>query len=43
MYDIHKSSWKGSQGEMHKAKGECPNQVHSDQMVLGTVRWELDP
>ncbi len=23
-----------------KSKGDCPNQVHSGQMVLGTVRLE---
>jgi hypothetical protein len=28
---------------LHKAKGYCPNQVHSDEIVLGTVRWENGP
>ncbi len=27
-------------GKLHKAKGDCPEQVHSDQMVLRTVRQE---
>jgi hypothetical protein len=25
---------------VQQAKGDCPECVHSDQMVLGTVRWE---
>ncbi len=27
-------------GKLHKAKGDCLDGVHSDQMVLGTVRRE---
>jgi hypothetical protein len=30
-------------GKLHKAKEDCLNRVHSDQMVLGTVRWEAGP
>jgi hypothetical protein len=26
-----------------KVEEYCPNRVHSDQMVLGTVRWEAGP
>jgi hypothetical protein len=38
------NSRKDFQGEKsHKAKGDCPNRVHSDQMVLGTVRREAGP
>ncbi len=37
-------SYKGSQGlKLHKAVGDCPNQIPSDQMVLGTVRLEAGP
>ncbi len=30
-------------GKLHKSKGESPHQIHSDQMVLGAVRWEAGP
>ncbi len=31
---------KKTKGEIcMKANGDCPNQVQSDKMVLGTVRW----
>ncbi len=30
-------------GDIQQAKGDSPDRVHSDQMVLGTVRWEADP
>ncbi len=28
---------------MYKAEGDCPNQVHLDQMILGTVEQEAGP
>ncbi len=32
---------KNSQeGKLHKAKKDCPDQVHTDQMVLGAVKRE---
>jgi hypothetical protein len=31
---------KAHKGKTSKAKGDCPNRVHSDKMVLGTVRQE---
>jgi hypothetical protein len=33
---------KGQGGNLHKAKGECLNRVHSDQMDLGIVNERLD-
>ncbi len=30
-------------GKLLKAKEDCPHRDHSDQMVLGTVRWEAGP
>jgi hypothetical protein len=30
-------------GKLLQAKGECSDLVHSDQMVLGTVRREAGP
>jgi hypothetical protein len=32
-----------SRGILLKAKGNCSDEVHSDQMVLGTVRKEPGP
>jgi hypothetical protein len=29
--------------DFSKAKGDSPNWVHTDQTVLGTVRWEAGP
>jgi hypothetical protein len=28
---------------LYTVKGDCSNQVHSDQKVSGTVRWEVGP
>ncbi len=30
-------------GEIAQSHGYCPNQVHSDQMVLGTIGCEAGP
>jgi hypothetical protein len=30
-------------GIMPQAKGDCPDRIHSDQMVVGTVRREAGP
>jgi hypothetical protein len=44
MYNIRDLSLKRiSRGKLHKAKGDCLNQVYSDQMVLRTVRQEAGP
>ncbi len=32
-----------SKGKLDRAKEDYPKQVHSDQMVLGTVRQEAGP
>ncbi len=32
-----------SRGILLQDKGDCSDQVHSDQMVLRTVRWEAGP
>jgi hypothetical protein len=32
-----------SRGILQQAKGDCPDRVHSDHMVLGTVRQEAEP
>jgi hypothetical protein len=32
-----------SRGILQQAKGDCPDRVHSDQTVHGTVRWEAGP
>jgi hypothetical protein len=28
---------------LQQAKGDCPDQVHSDQMVLGIVKQDAGP
>ncbi len=43
-YTIHVNHPKKSlKGEFAKTKGNCPDRVHSDQMVLGTMRKETGP
>ncbi len=32
-----------SRGILQQAKGDSSDRVHSDQMVLGTVRWDAGP
>ncbi len=32
-----------SKGVLQQAKGDCPDHVNTDQMVLGTVRWVAGP
>jgi hypothetical protein len=32
-----------SRGILQQAKGEGPDQLHSDQVLLGTIRWEAGP
>jgi hypothetical protein len=34
---------KTLKGKTVQSQGDCQNQVHSDQMVLETVRWEAGP
>jgi hypothetical protein len=41
---IQELSYKDSQGGIAQIQsGDCLNQVHSDQRVLGIVRWEAGP
>jgi hypothetical protein len=38
------TAYKNNQGwYLQQAKGDCPDRVHSDQIVLGTVREEAGP
>jgi hypothetical protein len=41
--NIPEPSQRTSRGILQQAKGDSPDRVHSDQMVLGTVRREAGP
>ncbi len=43
MYDICENPKKTLKRNLQKAKGECPDRVHSDQMVPGPVGQEAGP
>ncbi len=43
VYNLHEPSQKDARGEFcSKPRGTISDQVHSDQMVLGTVRWRWE-